>query len=244
MKKMGSILVMLIISLFSFAETPMLVFNGYINYHIRHDFQFNIYCYANGYIHSTDTFEGESGKRFQHTEITRIEKEKVTGVYTSENYKLDFEFSVYDDAIYLNKISEDLKTKRRNYELVTIYISPQKDVLFEDDKRRFIKVSENEYCMVSKEYENSILRISGNKMEDDGWYRVDWAKDGQTSVFKDYIAMDTPYEMMQEGGGTFIDHGLSTSDLVINVINFYVIGLCISDKTFLPIVFGIPTGSY
>jgi hypothetical protein len=244
--KVYFIFILLFISFLGFSEeSPALKLDIFSTYPDRHDTTIALSVDSRGIVNNIYSIADNDRSKTQHMEVSRSEIDRVEGYTELSNfYKCNFSFDIYNDRIVLKKLSEDRNRHSTKKETINILIAPRDGIVFEDESRFLERREGDEYRLITKAYMDTPLVLYRNHMASDGWYNVDWEKDGCITTFNEYYAMDKPYEYFQQGGGTFIDYGLASKNQIINIVNFYIIGICVSDKLFLPFVFGIPTGSY
>lgn len=244
MKVWEFILAMLISSIVVFAEpSPKVVYNAYIDYPSRHDYRIEIFTFPSGLISRIATYSGEPLAKTEEMMIT----EKQGNAFGEDKFQKSVKsISLVrrGDSIAFTKTLANTDNRSKTTERKTIRLRSKAGVIFEDGIVRCLLADTGELRIEPLRGKDDPIVIRENSIYQDGWYRSDWKKEAGNIVIHDYTTMEIPGDWIDNGGGVFVAHDLFSDDPAINVMNYSIIGAYMDARTFLPLLFGLKTGSY
>jgi len=231
------------LALRSFAEdAPTLVFSGYIDYPDRHDYRIEIFTHPSGLISRVATYAGDTLRKSEEMTIAQGAA-SVTGIDRFQENLRTVEMLKTDGTIRLVVVNEDLRTRKKNQRTKTIRLSPAPSVLFADEEKTFSILPSGELRIEAAGDKDDTILVRGNQILNDGWYRSDWKRSGEKTVVQEYTTMETPGDWITDGGGSFTGVPLYTGDPATDAMNYYILDIYLGRPVFLPMIFGLETGS-
>jgi hypothetical protein len=222
---------------------PTLVFSGYIDYPAKHEYRIEIFTYPDGLISRVVTFSGEPQSKFEEMLISRKDKQ-IDGVDQFQKNLRTFRMDILAGTMNLIIENENIDTRKKTRVTNIIRIRPGENVLFDDDAKKVLLLPAGTLRIESKSKKDDAIVVRGNQIFDDGWYRSDWKQEGTKTTIHEFTTMEIPGDWISDGGGVFTGTSLNTKDLVMNIVNYYILDIYLERRIFLPWLFGLKTGSY
>jgi hypothetical protein len=243
MYKWLTVVGILLVAAFAEAQPqPTLVFDGYIDYPARHDYRIEIYSHATGLISRIVTYSGVPLAKYEEM-VVSARPNGASGIDRLKETVKTIELTRSADSVNLVYVTENTGKHTRTEVAKTARIAPEKDLLFEDDDKRFRLERTMTFRVESKNSDDQVV-IRENKIFDDGWYRSDWKKEEDKTIIQEYTTMEIQGDWITDGGGVFTGKSLYVTDPAINIMNYYILDAYLQRRIFLPFIFGLKTGSY
>ncbi len=244
-KKLSLLVIICCLSFALFPEgIPALILHGVNGYPGNSKFQIEIFRGSSGLISSVRSY-GEDGKMKGEAAISR-NGDDVSGIERFNGGRTEFLFSVSPKQIRQHFIEFDPGAHKASRTINRVVkIAPAPGVLFETESRRFEVDDGCDLRVIDKETDESLYLFKKNLVENEGWYKADWKKDGNCTTVHEYVTMEKYGEWVDAGSSQFEGAGIVTDDFSVAILNFCILDTLYSNNaTFLPFILGLKTGSY